>query len=157
MREPTKLQTPCKVWIGPMRGNGYGCWRVGGKPFYAHRRAWELAHGPIPRGMSVLHRCDNPPCCEVTHLFLGTALDNSRDMWAKGRGFVPPATPGVLNPKVKLTAAQVAEIRAAMDAAKRDGHQRRRRGDRTAENLATRFGISRVTVHMIARRFTWAP
>lgn len=51
----------------------------------AHRRAWELAHGPIPVGMDVLHRCDNPPCENPEHLFLGTAKDNMADARAKGR------------------------------------------------------------------------
>lgn len=52
----------------------------------AHRVMWEWLMGPVPKGMCVLHHCDNPPCVRLGHLFLGTRADNNRDMWAKGRG-----------------------------------------------------------------------
>lgn len=71
---------------------GYGEIRYGGGLVRAHRLAYELTFGPIPQGMSVCHQCDNPPCCNPKHLFLGTQSDNSRDMWSKGRG-VPPSPP----------------------------------------------------------------
>jgi hypothetical protein len=55
-----------------------------------HRVAWELEHGPIPDGMLILHRCDNPACWAPEHLFLGTQADNVRDMHAKGRHYAAP-------------------------------------------------------------------
>ena len=72
---------------------GYGQISVNGKMTYTHRFAWELAHGPIPPGMEVLHHCDHPPCCQTEptpgypdgHLFLGTQTDNMADMNIKGR------------------------------------------------------------------------
>ncbi len=51
----------------------------------AHRASWQISFGPIPDGLQVLHTCDNPPCCNPAHLFLGTQLDNIYDMCAKGR------------------------------------------------------------------------
>ena len=73
---------------------GYGRIWFNGKSTGTHRVAWELANGPIPDGLHVLHHCDNPPCCETEpsdaypegHLFLGTEADNQADKAAKGRG-----------------------------------------------------------------------
>ena len=57
---------------------------VGWRPMLVHRLVWEEVRGPIPEGMSILHRCDNPPCINIDHLFIGTQGDNMRDMTAKG-------------------------------------------------------------------------
>lgn len=86
----------CWEWMGGRFPTGYGaCWD-GDRTGKAHRISWEMAHGSIPNGMCVLHRCDNPPCVNPDHLFLGTIDDNNRDMMAKGRGVFPgpkrPAT-----------------------------------------------------------------
>ena len=75
----------CHLWIGATTGGGYGHTRIGGKNMRAHRAVWELTHGPIPDGLWVLHRCDNPACVNPLHLFLGTHIDNMRDVVSKGR------------------------------------------------------------------------
>lgn len=80
----------CWLWTAHKTRGGYGQLRVDGHQATAHRVSWELAHGPIPpghgyHGTCVLHRCDNPPCCNPSHLFLGTNADNMADMKAKGR------------------------------------------------------------------------
>ena len=74
----------CWVWTGST-GKGYGQF-VSPVGTMAHRYAWFRENGPIPDGISVCHRCDNPRCVRVDHLWLGTPGDNNRDCWAKGRG-----------------------------------------------------------------------
>lgn len=76
----------CLVWKGATVDGGYGRIQLNKKSSLLHRVAWELVNGPIPDGMVVCHTCDNPPCVNVAHLFLGTQLDNLADMRAKGRG-----------------------------------------------------------------------
>lgn len=75
----------CWEWIGAPGSGGYGQRRFEGKPTGAHRVSWIMENGPIPNGLWVLHKCDNPPCVRPDHLFLGTHVDNMVDMTAKGR------------------------------------------------------------------------
>lgn len=84
----------CMEWMGQRLPKGYGTLAINSVRTYAHRVAYSLAFGPIPDGFQVCHRCDNPPCCNPTHLFLGTALDNARDRVAKGRSRNGPNAPG---------------------------------------------------------------
>jgi hypothetical protein len=89
--------TGCWLWIGSSFGPGkYGqMYRRGEggrvRMIGAHRAFWERENGPVPVGMYVCHRCDTPPCVNTSHLFLGTARDNNRDMVAKGRAGNPRA------------------------------------------------------------------
>lgn len=112
----------------------------------AQRVAWLLTNGPIPEGVFVLHRCDNPPCCNPAHLFLGTNADNVQDMIAKGRGGLQArperAARGERVSVSKLTEAQVLEIRALYAAGVRRG-------------LARRFGVHRHSITNIVNGKTW--
>jgi hypothetical protein len=75
----------CWIWIGSTDTKGYGqLWKEGTQA-QAHRVSWELANGLILGGLFVCHHCDNPPCVNPAHLFLGTNQDNMDDMTAKGR------------------------------------------------------------------------
>lgn len=76
----------CWLWLGSVSRKGYGKAISGGRGYQMHRVAWERAHGSIPAGLYVCHKCDVPSCVNVDHLFLGTHTDNMRDMVAKGRG-----------------------------------------------------------------------
>lgn len=82
----------CKVWTGSTSRFGHGCLSVPdgtarGRRRPAHRVAWALANGPIPEGLHVLHKCDNPPCCNPEYLYLGTDADNVNDRDRQGRGY----------------------------------------------------------------------
>lgn len=75
----------CWEWSANSYSNGYGQFQLNGKPHLAHRIAYELVNGPIPKGLVVRHKCDNPSCIKPEHLELGTQFDNIRDMVKRGR------------------------------------------------------------------------
>jgi hypothetical protein len=102
----------CWPWLGCVKkGDAYGSIRLDGRDagiITAHRASMEMTLGePIPDGMCVLHRCDNPPCVNPKHLFLGTAADNVADMDAKGRR---APRHGVFCGHAKLSEEDVREI-----------------------------------------------
>lgn len=75
----------CWLWVGGCSENGYGAFYWQGKQTGAHRVSYELTHGSIASELLVLHKCDNPPCVNPDHLFLGTHQDNMTDKVLKGR------------------------------------------------------------------------
>lgn len=141
----------CWEWAGTKSRAGYGYFKKPvRKHIYAHRFSWELAYGPIPEGMYVCHRCDNPPCVNPRHLFLGTAQDNTDDCVAKGRKSNLPPLPrrGEAHGGARLTAKQVAEIR---DAWAQPHGQRSGLGRR----LAFEYGVSRQLISAIVTDRVW--
>jgi hypothetical protein len=154
LMERTRLDsaTGCRIWTGASSPAGYGRVKVGGKLRGAHQVSWEANFGAIPDGMFVCHTCDNPPCIEPTHLFLGTRSDNMLDCSAKGRLFLhtgmkrraesirrgDQATPS------KLTEQSVREIRQL------------RSGGMTFTELGQRYGVDQSTVRSVVARKTWA-
>jgi len=129
----------CWPWTASLKKNGYGQVWIDGKPAYAHRFSWELAHGPVPNGLKVLHSCDNPPCVNQAHLFLGTSLVNSADMVSKGR-----QARGEQNGMARLGEREVIEIRTLREA----GYFLR--------EIAERMGVSIPTVHQVLTGRTWS-
>jgi len=121
----------CWPWKGTKNNQGYGMLLVGGLWKLAHRLSFEIQVGPIPDGLVVCHRCDNPPCCAPAHLFLGTRAENTADSVRKQRH------------THTLTPAAVAEIRAAHAT-----------GEWSAADYARRFGVTPAAIRMAARGTT---
>ena len=80
-----KRTNNCWIWQAGLQGKGYGSFWHNGKSICAHRFAWELVKGAIPKGTCVLHKCDNSKCVNPDCLFLGSVADNNKDKSKKGR------------------------------------------------------------------------
>jgi hypothetical protein len=118
-----KLPNGCWEW---QRGKHKRYGRYRGR--YAHRVSWERAHGSLPADLFVCHKCDNPPCVNPDHLFLGTARDNTDDMVAKGRV------------NRKLSSKEVVEIRAS---------------GADVPALAAKYGVGCEQIYRIRGRRSW--
>ena len=123
----------CWPWVGARSSKGYGVFYRGSEALrprmiFASRFSWIVHSGPIPDGLFVLHSCDNPPCCNPSHLFLGTRGDNNRDAIAKGRR------------RNQLTPALIDQVR------------RLRADGLTIPNTAATLGISPSNVDRSIRR-----
>lgn len=130
----TNSQGGCWTWRAYTNPNGYGQFRRGGQSYLAHRAAYCLFNGPVIDGINVLHKCDNPPCCNPEHLFLGTQKENMQDCARKGRLFYKWA---------KLTPDNVRAIRS----------YKFQHGD--VGRLARQLGISRHQVTRIRKGMHW--
>lgn len=123
----------CWEWKGDRDDAGYGCLRLTNRTSVrTHRVAWESARGPVPDGLHVLHRCDNPQCVNPRHLFLGTHQDNDADRDRKGR-----TANGTRIGSSKLSDEQVGAIRLE------------RAAGATQFAIARQFGISQSHVSRI--------
>jgi hypothetical protein len=126
----------CWEWRGSLNEHGYGRFGYG---VLAHRYAWELMVGPIPRGLGVLHRCDNPRCIRPDHCFLGDQKANMQDMRSKGR-----STRGERSSSALLSESDVIDIRT-LRTMYRAG----------LGVLASAYGVHRRTIDAITGRKTW--
>lgn len=127
--------TGCLEWPGLKGRGGYGRTTIRGKDWYTHRYVWTMFMGKIPEGMLVCHKCDNPKCAELEHLFLGTSLDNAHDKIAKGR-----ASHGEKNGRAKLTEDDVRAIRASNE---------------RQVDLAARYGVAQNMISKVKLRQFW--
>lgn len=131
----------CWEWQGSRHPKGYGQIGRGRRKdglAYAHVVAWEVTHGPVPSGAHVCHRCDNPPCVNPSHLFLGSPADNTHDMIRKRRHSYGE------NHATKLTEKDVVEVRRLLA----EGT--------TQQAVADRFSVSRSLIGQVGRFNRWA-
>ena len=129
--------TDCIEWTGARNAQGYGRRGFRGTNWHAHRVAWTEQRGEIPEGMCVLHHCDNPPCVNVDHLFLGTKFDNNMDKITKGRANMPA---GERHFKTTLTQEDVRAIRNS---------------SATNAALVKQYGVVHQTISNIRLGRTW--
>lgn len=159
--------TGCREWQRCRSPKGYGQLGFRGRQMHAHRASYEVFIGPIPAGLWVLHKCDNPPCINPEHLFLGTNADNVADKVAKGRATAPTGDAhysrtnperlargdrhgsklhperwrrGETHGSAKLTETDVRAILASTDSCK---------------SLGRFYGVSDVLISLIRRRKAW--
>lgn len=138
-RVKIETHSGCWEWVNYRNYGGYGRAWYHGKPVYAHRLAYTVFNGEINDGYLVCHQCDNPPCCNPAHLFLGTQSDNMRDCVRKNRFAVRRRTK-----TTRLTEKEVIEIRNKY-ASKRY----------TQKQLAEEYGVTRATISLTINRKKW--
>lgn len=133
----------CWPWKAYRSPSGHGRVQLGGRgarTITASRFMWELTHGPVPRGLEVIHRCPNGWCMNPSHLFVGTPADRGAELFRQGR-----TCAGERHPNSRLTAAQVAEIRALLASSPRP----------TLDAVAQRYGIAKEHVGAIGKFRLW--
>ena len=127
----------CWVVRGARKSGGYGAVQFEGGSRAAHRLAYEAWVGPIPEGLLIRHKCDNPPCINPEHLEPGTDADNNGDMMLRGRH---RTLSGAKHPMSKLTWDEASAIRGAYAT-----------GVFTLNMLSEAFGVSRPTISRIVK------
>lgn len=143
----------CLVWEGHRDKDGYAITNIDAgdgirKNRRVHRLVYMQAFGAIPDGLFVCHKCDNPSCIKLDHLWLGTPEANSKDRDRKQRGQFSRDVAGARNPRAKLTPEQVLEIRQRHVAGARVGPN-------TTAALSAEFGVDRSQIQRIVRNDRW--
>jgi hypothetical protein len=130
----------CWPWTAGTDECGYGKFRIAGKSYMSHRIVFQLIKGDIPNDLCVCHVCDNPPCCNPDHMWLGTFEDNMVDKVKKGRC---GSTRGEANHRAKLTDVQVYEIREFI------------KQNISIPKIAKKYGLGKSTIYSIKYGISW--
>lgn len=140
-------RTECWVWANCTQANGYGRIRHGGRTYYAHRLAYELANGPIKRGQDIRATCENLACCNPAHRAAGSRAATVKASREAGR-----QSCGLAH-SVKVTPGARAAGKLTMEKA-RDIRRRKAEGE-TAEEMAALYGVDVTTVRKVLAHQTW--
>jgi hypothetical protein len=133
--------TPCWEWVSSIKTKGYGSFSYNKDKYPSHRFSWIIKNGEIPEGLWVLHHCDNRPCVNPDHLFVGTPKENTADKIKKGRGNFPE---GEDHWNSKLTENQVFKIKALYENGKLNQVQ-----------IAKKFNVTQQMVSYIIKKHSW--
>lgn len=136
-----RVDGECWEWNSGCISTGYGAFWVPPRVQLSHRISWCIHNGEIPDGLHVCHHCDNPPCANPDHLFLGTALDNSRDKHRKGRW---RAAKGAEPARARFKNRDVTRIRRLFDS-----------GNSTIADISRMYEAPHNTIRAIALRNSW--
>lgn len=137
-------ESGCWEWRAARFRSGYARYHAEDQVL-AHRVAWILWKGAIPDGLCVCHHCDNRNCVNPEHLFLGTHLDNMRDMTRKGRGNRREPKLGERNPASIFTEADIRRMRGLYESGALSQHA-----------IARRYGVAQGVISNIVNRKRWA-
>ena len=133
------ITSECWLWIGTTIKDGYGKFSWGGNSVYAHRLLWESINGTIPKNMYICHTCDVRNCVKPSHIYLGTPIENAKDMIDRNRTKYIGKR-GESNPRSKITYSQVLEIRAS---------------SLSCSKLGKMYNISAAQISGIKRKLYW--
>lgn len=132
----------CHHWTASTNKFGYGKIKAGDSGWkLAHRVAWEFANGPVPKGLYVLHTCDNPGCVNPSHLYLGSYKDNAQDRERRDRG---NHAKGSAHGRSKLSADQVVGIKKLYSS-----------GEYSYRKLGKMFGVDGKSIADIVNGLNW--
>jgi hypothetical protein len=144
----------CWLWMGRRQSGKWAYGRVG-SGVGAHRLSWELHNGPIPTGLCVLHHCDNPPCVNPAHLYVGTKANNSRDMVDRRRYMTDGRNP-MFDAAARQRVSEHNRSRAKLTDAQVVALRRRGAAGENRKALAREFGVSPTAVDRIVWRQLYA-
>jgi hypothetical protein len=138
-----KMDNDCIIYTGTIKKNGYGSISFKNKEYLAHRKSYEFYYGKISKNIHVCHHCDNPPCINPKHLFLGTAKDNINDCIKKNRNSSPPIARGSKSNLSKLCERDVLEIKEKL-----------KKGE-AGNKIAKQYGVTRQNIYFIKSNKSW--
>ena len=150
IKQMSKRNGDCVEWQGHKTQDGYGVIKISGKSHLVHRVIWEYYNGCIPDAMYICHKCDNPTCCKLSHLFIGTPSDNQHDSYNKGRHPII-SNKGECNGRNILTESNVRALRRHWN----NGKFKYGKKKEFFEKYSGIYGVSISTIEKVVKKHSW--